>query len=416
MPGGTFNLNLPNVQFPVLGAVWWIGFVFLVHIVIAAWSMGIVLLAPTYELIGQLTGDPRWDRYARGIASNNLRLFSFGAVFGSFAVFSLVGLYPRLFTTLITIFFIPMLYAFASWFVTIAALIVYVYRWNAWAGRKWRHIGTGYVGGIVEQSFLFFIVGLDSYLLTPGKGIGFGSFFNPSFWPELLHRFVGNLSWASFLVATVMIALMALRWESRDAAYYRWAAMVSVLVGFTFLIPQAVLGAVYVETIKLASPGAFRFSFSGSMAWMWIVQQALFGIVLLGTNVYFWQTRHRPGMTSPLLTGATLFCSVLSLLPSALYPHSVFWLRYVFLGLSVLLTLAHLVAWRPWLRAPRPDLDRLGRWTVGTAGITAVLLFLLMGVIRETTRGAGSQYTVYGRQTQGQSQDMFYPPHPTFFP
>ena len=47
------GLQLPNVQFPVLGAATWIGIAFMIHIAVAAWSMGIVIIAPTYELIGR---------------------------------------------------------------------------------------------------------------------------------------------------------------------------------------------------------------------------------------------------------------------------------------------------------------------------------------------------------------------------
>jgi cytochrome d ubiquinol oxidase subunit I len=416
MAGNTFDLRLPNIQFPVIGAVAWIGITFGSHILIGAWSMGVVIIAPTCELIGVARRDPRWDRYAHAISSVNLKLFSLGAVFASFAVFSLTGLYPNFFIRVMTIFFWPMLYAFLSWFVTFAALLIYVTRWERWAEHKARHIATGYVGGLVEQSFLFFIVGLDSYMLTPGNGIGLSAFFNPSYWPELLHRFVGNLSWASYLIAAVYIATAALRWERADAPYYRWAAKLAMTTGFVFLIPQVLIGFLYAEAIRQASPGAFSYSFTGGMAWMWIVQQALLGIVLLGTNVYLWQTRERPHPLAPGLTAATAFCSLLSALPSAAYPAGVFWVRYVFLALSVLLTVAHLVFWKPWLRPPRPDLGRAGRWAVGTGAVTAVLLFLFMGIVRETTKTAGRQYTVYGKATQSQSQNMFTPPSTRFFP
>jgi Cytochrome bd terminal oxidase subunit I len=418
LQGGT--LQLPNVQFPVLGAKTWIGITFLLHISVAAWSMGVVIMAPTYEVIGRLTGDGRWDRYARGISTINIRLFSFGAVWGSFAVFSLTGLYPHLFVSLATIFFIPLVYAFSSWFITIVALIFYVYRWDAWAAHKWRHIGVGYLGGIVEHSFLFFIVGVDSFMLTPRRSIGYASFFNASFWPELFHRFVGSLSMVSFSVAAVMIVYGAIRWESRDAPYYRWAARLSVIVGFALLIPQALGGVAYVEAVKIASPGAFHYSFTGSMSWLWIVQQAFFGIVLLGTNLYLWRTRTAGGPLSPALTLLTAALSVLSLLPSPVYeavlPRSLFWIRYVFFGLSLLLSLAHLLVWRPWLRVPRPDLDRLGRWAVALAGVTAVALVLLMGVIRETTKDAGSGYAVYGMETQSRGQDIFKAPNGRWYP
>lgn len=418
LQGGGFSLNLPDVQFPVLGAMVWVGVIFLLHIIIAAWSMGVVILAPTYELIGKLSGDRRFDRYAHSLTKVNIRLFSLGAVLGSFAVFSLTGLYPNLLIRLVIIFFLPVLYAFLSWFVTIAAELVYYYRWEAWAEEhRWRHIAVGYIAGLVEQSFLFFIVGLDSYMMTPGRGLGPGIFFNASYWPELLHRFVGNLSYASFLIALVMVVLSARRWESRDAPYYRWAAGLSMLVGFAMLLPQAVIGFIFADSIRLASPAAFSYSFTGPMDWMWIVQLGFLGLILVGTNVYFTQTRTGSGRTGSVLIGAVAVTSVLAMLPEQLYPRPLFWVRYVFLGLALLVSLGHCIVWQPWLRGVRrPDLNRLGRWSVGMVAITAVLLFMLMGVIRETTKSAGHGYAVYGEETQSQGQQMFKAPNGGFFP
>ncbi|HZU15435.1 MAG TPA: cytochrome ubiquinol oxidase subunit I [Candidatus Dormibacteraeota bacterium] len=405
--------TLPNIHFPLIGA-WMLGAMFLAHIVFGSFSMGAVLIAPASELLGQLRGDARLDRYAHGVASTNLKVFSLGATLGAFAVFMLTGLYPNEFISLAILFFKVLLIAFISWFLTIALLFVYTYKWEAVIDRMGRrfHIGLGFLGGASEQLFLFLIVGLDSFLLTPNDGRDFGALFNPSFWPELAHRFSGNLSWSSLLIAAVMIGYWATHREGPDRAYYGWAARVSLLVGFLLLVPQAMGGFAFAEVVRHRSPGAFRYSFTGPLAWLWQLQMGLFGLLLVGGNLYFWQSRERGRRLSAALTGLVALLAAGTVLPAAVYPGRWFWLRYAWLGAALALSLVHWLLWGPRRRG-RPDPTRLGRWAVVVTGVAAVAIFLLMGVIRETARGP---YAVYGRMTQAQAQNLFQPPHRGFYP
>jgi cytochrome bd-type quinol oxidase subunit 1 len=405
--------SLPNISFPLIGG-WMVGAMFLAHIVFGSFSMGAVLIAPTSELLGHVRGDALLDRYAHGVASTNLKVFSLGATLGAFAVFLLTGLYPTQFISLAILFFKVVLIAFISWFLTIALLFVYTYKWEAVVDRMGRrfHIGLGFLGGASEQLFLFLIVGVDSFLLTPNDGRDFSALFNASFWPELAHRFVGNVSWGSLLIAAVMIGSWATHREGPDRAYYAWAARISLVVGFLLLVPQAILGFGFAEAVRHGSPGAFRYSFAGPLAWLWQLQMGLFGLLLVGGNLYFWQSRDRGGWLSGLLTGVVALLAVGTILPSSAYPGTSFWLRYLWLALALALSLVHWLAWGPRRRA-RPDPTRLGRWAVVMAGAVAVAIFLLMGVIRESARGP---YAIYGRMTQAQAQDLFQAPSGRFYP
>jgi cytochrome d ubiquinol oxidase subunit I len=407
-----FSLNRPDITIPLLGNRFIVGAFFLTHVIFGSFSMGAVLISPAFEWIGVRRRDPRFERYAHGVAATNLKVFSFGATLATFAVLTLLGLYPRLFASLITIFFWPMLLAFSSWFLTIPMLLVYVFRWRRMEVRKGRHIAIGFLGGLSEQLFLVLIVGLDSFLLTPSQGLGAGTFFNPSYLPELAHRFVGNLSWASFFIAAVMAFYAARRIDPLERAYFAWGSRASLVVGFLTLLLQIVLGFLYAESIRRASPGAFTYSMQGTFAWLWLVQGILVGTLLVGSNWYFWRSRGGAALGGFL----TLLVTVLALLevtPSALYPRQLFWLRYVFLGVAVVLSLLHWLLWR----RPRPALEAGlrsgGRLALTLTGAAALLLFLLMGVIRETARG---DYTVYGQLKESNSTGIFTAPSKGFYP
>ncbi len=407
---GSFSLDQPDIHIPLIGNRWVVGGFFMAHIIFGSFTMGALVLAPTFEWVGLIRRDPHYERYARALGSVILKIFSLGATLGAFAVIVLTGLFPKFFVSLITLFFWPALVAFTIWLFTLVGLLIYNLRWDRFA-RKGLHIAIGYLTAATEHIFLIIIVALSSFQLTPGAGQGVGAFFNPSYWPELGHRFIGNLSWASFFIAAVAAVYAAASRLPEDRRYFHWAAGVSLVVGLLTLVPQVLFGFVFVESIKAASPGAYHYSLQGPFSWLWLVQATFLAILLVGSNLYFWQSRpNRSG--AALLTGIVIAAALVTMLPAQAFPKGLFWLRYVALGLALLLSLVHWLLWR------RPevltqDLRRSGQVVLALTGVTAMLLFLLMGVIRTTAR---SDFTVYGKLKESDSFGLFEAPSNRFYP
>jgi len=407
----SFSLDQPSIQLPFVTNRWAVGFFFLVHIIFGSFTMGALVLGPTFEWIGLRREDSRYERYARALGNVNLKIFSLGATLGGFAVIVVTALYPRFFVTLITLFFWPAVVAFSIWFLTLAGILLYNLRWDRFRQRKGAHILIGYATAATEHIFLFIIVALDSYLLTPRSGQGTAAFFNPSYWPELGHRFVGNLSWASFFIAAVAAVYAAASRRPADRIYFHWAARTSLVVGFTTLVVQIVLGAVFVESIKQGSPGAFHYSMQGPFAWLWLLQATFIAILLMGSNLYFWQSR--PTAAAPVLTAIVVLGSLITMTPAALFPKDLFALRYLALAIAVLVSLAHWLISRPRRQAITQDLRRSSQVTLAVTGASALLLFLLMGVIRTTAR---SDYTIYGVMKESDSYSIFQSPSKGYYP
>src|SRR3981081_1642906 len=341
----SYSINQPSIQIPFITNRWTVGVFFLIHIIFGSFTIGALVLRPPHEWIGLRREDPRYERLARSLGNVNLKIFSLGATLGGFAVIVLTALYPTFFVTLITLFFWPAVVASSSGFLTLGGILLYNLRWDRFRMRKGAHIAIGYATAATEHIFLVIIVALDSYLLTPRSGQGTAAFFNPSYWPELGHRFVGNLSWASFFIAAVAAVYAAASRLPANRVYFHWAARTSLVVGFTTLIVQVVLGAVFVESIKQASPGAFHYSLQGPFAWLWLLQATFIAILLVGSNLYFLQSR--PTWAAPLLTGIAVLGSLVTVAPSALFPKDLFGLRYLALALAVLISLVHWLAFRP---------------------------------------------------------------------
>src|SRR5436853_1398013 len=407
----SYSINQPGIQLPFITNRWAVGIFFLIHIIFGSFTMGALVLGPTYEWIGLRREDPRYERLARSLGNVNLKIFSLGATLGGFAVIVLTALYPTFFVTLITVFFWPAVVAFSIWFLSRGGILLYNLRWDRFRLRKGTHILIGYATAATEHIFLFIIVALDSYLLTPRAGQGLSAFFNPSYWPELGHRFVGNLSWASFFIAAVAAVYVAASRLPANRLYFHWAARTSLVVGFVTLIVQIALGAVFVESIKQASPGAFRYSLQGPFAWLWLLQATFIAVLLVGSNLYFWPSR--PTGLAPILTGIVVAASLVTMAPAALFPTGLFWLRYVSLGVAVLLSLLHWLLSRPRARLKGADLRRSSQVTLAVTGASALLLFLLMGVIRTTAR---SDYTIYGVMKESDSYGIFQAPSNGYYP
>jgi cytochrome bd-type quinol oxidase subunit 1 len=139
----------------------------------------------------------------------------------------------------------------------------------------------------------------------------------------------------------------------------------------------------------------------------------LLGILLVGSNLYFWQSRPVRSAIGGALTMLVFVLALLEVAPSAVYPRSLFWLRYVFLGLALLLSLGHWLIWRSPREVVTLQVRTAGHTVLAVTGVSAVLLFLLMGVIRETARGP---YTVYGQLKESDSQGVFQAPSKGFYP
>jgi len=176
----SYSISQPGIQLPFITNRWAVGIFFLVHIIFGSFTMGALVLGPTYEWIGLRREDLRYERLARSLGNVNLKIFSLGATLGGFAVIVLTALYPTFFVTLITLFFWPSVVAFSIWFLTLAGILFYNLRWDRFRLRKGAHILIGYATAATEHIFLVIIVALDSYLLTPQPGQGVSAFFNPS--------------------------------------------------------------------------------------------------------------------------------------------------------------------------------------------------------------------------------------------
>lgn len=394
-----------TIAVPVVGNRWSVGLAFQIHLVFVAFIMGIAILAPTAELLGLRRGGEHWERLAHELGLTIVRIFSFAATWAVFALVLLFGLYPRLFGVLTGIFFWPLVAVPIIWLAMTLSAYFYYYTWTRLDQHRGAHLAIGWTFAASAFAFITVIVELSSFQLTPTQSTELpAASFNPSWLPEVIHRHVGNLSYAGLLLAGyASVRTLLFRVDEGDRAYYDWLGHVGLLLGVGLALLQPVAGWFYARQVQLASPGAYQRMMIADDAWLFLVQTFFLGATFFMGNVYLTLAIRRgsPGpRTANWLRGSLWAIGLLALLgivPSGWPLGQMMPWKYVSLAGLVLLSAVNLGL---YLRARGSFVwGRAGRGSqmaLAALGVTIVALIVTMGIIRESARGRDLIYGVMG--------------------
>ena len=112
-------------EFPVIGARAFIWITAEVHLMFAAFVLGVPMFAVVTEAIGIFGGDERYDRLSKEFTRLLLVAYSATAIWGAMLVFGLSTLYPRFWASL-TAIFAPSMWLYAALFF-IESFTLYLY-------------------------------------------------------------------------------------------------------------------------------------------------------------------------------------------------------------------------------------------------------------------------------------------------
>ncbi|MGH7963510.1 MAG: cytochrome ubiquinol oxidase subunit I, partial [Candidatus Binatia bacterium] len=110
-----------------------------VHLMFAAFVLGVPMFAVIVEWIGARTKDLRYDRLAREFTKLLLVAFSTTAAFGGVFLFLLTALYPQFFNYLAGIFLPTIVLYVLLFFGEAFSLYLYWYSWDRLMERKGLH-------------------------------------------------------------------------------------------------------------------------------------------------------------------------------------------------------------------------------------------------------------------------------------
>ena len=250
-------MNYPVWEVPVIGGAWVIGIVAIFHVLIAWFAVGGGLYLPVAEAKLYREGKEEWLPVLIGHSRFFLVLTSvFGAISGVGIWFSIGLVHPEATSTLIHNFVFGWAIEWVFFVIELACAAVYYYTWNRIPREL--HVKVGYLYAISSFLTLVIINGILAFMLTPGQawldvaGTGqeasrfWNAFFNPTYFPSLLMRFLACLSLAGIyaLISYARVDDEAL--AKTKTHMIRWSArwlvpmfllMPLVLVWFLFAMP-----------------------------------------------------------------------------------------------------------------------------------------------------------------------------------
>ena len=409
MPIGDLNV-------PIIGKNVVIAVLVQSHILFATFIIGAVLIAATSEYLGMVTKQPRYERFARNLARFVVLLFASGAALAITFVLALVTLFPVFFSYLQNIFFWVFL---VEAFMFLGQIII-VYAWyNVWdklAYRKTLHVTFGLTAGFFGLMAMTMIDAVASYMLTPAEAPVTNvarTFLNQTMVPLNMHRFVGNFSYAGFLIAGWGAFRYLRSTREDDREYYDWMGHWGLIWGFGWLILQPVIGYGYLKGIRESSPEAFNTIMLGDKSWVFLSLMIWFAVMTMASTAYFIHKLRFAVKPTPTLhkfsVGALGFMALfamLNIVPSdaniipqlglsflggedtkiplgSMYP-------WKYIGLIGLMLVGFFVL-ALYLRATATGFHwgRASRWSqyaLMACAVTVVLTMVTMGYTRETAR------------------------------
>jgi cytochrome d ubiquinol oxidase subunit I len=411
-------MPIGNLDVPVIGKNVVIAVLVQSHILFAAFIIGAVLIAATSEYLGMVTKQNNYERFARNLARFVVLLFASGAALAITFVLALVTLFPVFFSILQNIFFWVFL---VEAFMFLGQIII-VYAWyNVWdklAYRKSLHVVFGFVAGFFGLMAMTMIDAVASFMLTPAEvesqaDLVARSFLNQTMVPLNMHRFIGNFSYAGFLIAGwgAWRYLRTTREEERE--YYDWMGHFGLIWGFGFLIMQPVIGYGYLKGIRESAPEGFNVIMLGDKSWVFNLLVIWIAIMTIASTAYFVHKLRftvKPVETLRKLAvgalGFTALFTVLNIIPNdldlipqiglvflqgegtevplgSMYP-------WKYIGLIGLMIVGFFVI-ALYLRATATGFHwgRASRWSqyaLMACAVTVVLTMVTMGYTRETAR------------------------------
>src|ERR671915_2502681 len=416
------QLDLSNAFSEIGGARFVTGSVMLTHMFFAELFGGFAIAAPVLQAWGARTASPRMDRLAHSLARFNVLTFSTGATFAVLFVVILVGIYPRVTTSLFTHFFYFIALAMLSMGLALWGMYSYYYKWDRYSVlNKKRHIALGFTMGFFIWVWMVIMTGIDTYMVTGGPGVkplsvstveSFGTairgVFNPMFTEMVLHRTFANLSWPAFALAAWASFMYVRSKTSEDKAFYDWSSSVGLTWGVGFLLLQPLGGFAIVYALKLSEPGnpvsgaarggAYERLTEGATSNLLYINLILVVALFVLSNVamYIGAGRHpeRAGQVPIRFFGLVAAVSGLySISPLAGWPF--LYMRYIMMLVMILATLGAFVTYlRGRMRFRYGSPGRGYRATLLALGILAAVVALNMGFMKSNSR---VPFTVYNQ-------------------
>ena len=293
----------PYRQFPLIGSRVAIWITAEVHLMFAAFMLGVPMFAVVVEYVGMRTGEKRYDDLAREFTKLILVAASITAALGALFTFLLFTLYPAYMNRLAEIFLPTMIIYPMLFFGEIFSLYLYWYSWDRLstpAGKRW-HLLIGVVLNVFGTVLMFVANAWLTFAISPESGgrslyDEAGNFTgtvwqavnNTTWWPINIHRVIANVAFGGAIVGMYAAMRFLNARSEAERAHYDWMGYVGNFIAVIGLIPLPFAGYWLGREIYGFSQQMGVTMMGGFLSWLWILQAMLIAVIFLSANYYLW--------------------------------------------------------------------------------------------------------------------------------
>ena len=290
------------------------------HLLFAAFVLGVPIFALITEFVGYRTQQERYDKLAHDFTKLLAAAFSTTAAFGGLLALSLFALYPTFMSHLTDVFGDTYLWYGLLFFAEAFTMYYYLYSWKRLVGdkKKW-HMMIGVVLNLfgiavmlIANSWVTFMMSPPlaeveietGQVLTTGMnpltaewtGTLWEAINNPLWTPLNIHRFIGNIAFGGFIVAGYAAVRFLNTKREELRSYYDWMGYIGSFIGVAALIPMPFAGYFMGREVYSYSAVMGNNMMGGTFSWTFIIQAILIGALFIGANFYLWSGMSRiPG-------------------------------------------------------------------------------------------------------------------------
>ncbi|WP_447979598.1 cytochrome ubiquinol oxidase subunit I [Candidatus Nitrospira bockiana] len=284
------------------------------HLYYGSFVLAVPIFCMVIEFIGVVTKDKamakKYDQLAYDFIKISLTAYSLTAILGGILIFTFLTLYPAFFSYLSSIFR-PVMHIYALMFVAESGtLYIYYYGWDKMKEGllKWIHLSMSVILNVIGTVLMFLANSWIGFMMSPAgvdeQGRYLGNIWHvlhTALWNPLnVHRILGNMAFGGGVVAAYAAYRFLSAKNDEERAHYDWMGYIAMSLGVAFLIPLPFAGYWLMREVYAYRQQMGITLMGGLLAWLFIIQATMIGILFLSTNYYLWQALGR-------MTGAERF-------------------------------------------------------------------------------------------------------------
>ncbi len=266
------------------------------HLLLAGFVLGVPIFAWVCEIVGWKTKEARYDKLAKEFTKLLTSAYATTALFGGILLFLLIGLYPKLMAYLSDIFFPSFIVYCLLFLLETATLYLYWYGWDAMQGnKKTFHLFLGLLLNVFALGIMIVPNAWATFQASPvvvaeGTAIerAWAATWNPTWWPVNIHRLIANVVLGGFICGAYAGIRYLLAASQEEREHYDWMGYVGNFIGVFGMLPLPFAGYWLMREIYQYNQQMGITLMGGFLAWLFILQAMLIGVLFLGANYYFW--------------------------------------------------------------------------------------------------------------------------------